>query len=171
MSKVEHISKPFYSGGLALIILLGVALRIVGASGDLWFDEIWQLQTVHNFHSIWDQFNLKISAAQPSAYSVLLYLVGSDEPLPMRLPSLLFGILSIPLMAWLTYPRGKVESLIATLLFAIAYPLVLYGSEARGYSAMIFFGLAAWSNSISTYRVAIVFGIALLVGYQSCALY
>ena len=144
MNKQTAPSSRAYFGWLTAIIVLGVLLRLSAAGGDLWLDEIWQLQTVRSFHSIWDQFDLRISGAQPSAYTSLLYLIGSEESPLMRIPSLLFGILSIPLVAFLTFPRGKLLSIIATFLFSISYPMVLYGSEARGYSAMIFFGLLAW---------------------------
>ncbi|HEY7535959.1 MAG TPA: glycosyltransferase family 39 protein, partial [Thermodesulfobacteriota bacterium] len=145
MRKIAYISYQLFI--LILIIFIGASLRLYElGSNSLWFDEAI---------SVW--FSSKslgtILIKQPSGdvhpplYYLLLNLwigtFGSGE-FEVRLLSVIFGVLSIPLL-YIIVKRlfGTLPALISTLLLAIS-PLHIYHSqEARMYSSVTFFALSS----------------------------
>lgn len=130
---------------LGLTVLAGIILRFVGASTQLWLDEIWSLKLVSTIKSPVDLFFTVYSNNNHPLNSLYMYLVGGSASFfSYRIPSLIAGLLSIPLIAAVARRHGRVTSKIGLLLFSISYVTVLYGSEARGYSTMSFFTLLAF---------------------------
>lgn len=120
--------------------LLGAGLRIAGASGSLWLDEIWSLQNLAHVAGPGDVFWGISADNNHFLNSLWLWSVGPQAPaLVMRAPSILFGLSSIALAARIAYrANGWTGAGIAALMFSVSYALVQYGSEARGYAGMIF---------------------------------
>jgi hypothetical protein len=123
------------------LTLFGLILRMIGAQGDLWLDEIWSLELIKTIpHAGYIFFNLAHDNNH-QLNSLYLYVAGMDaSPVTQRGLSIVMGTLSIPIAAFIL--RREV-SLVTAFLFATAYPLVHYGSEARGYAGMTLFSLIA----------------------------
>ncbi|TIP55024.1 MAG: hypothetical protein E5X68_36155, partial [Mesorhizobium sp.] len=77
---------------VAVIGLAGLALRVLGARGDLWLDEIWSLVQLEPLTSI-DQIFWRINHDNNHFLnSIYLYLVGADaSPLLQRGLSIALG--------------------------------------------------------------------------------
>src|SRR3954468_23417206 len=87
------------AGGLAL--LLGLALRIRGAEGDLWLDEIWSLRLVGLLRP--GRFLIASLAVDNNHYlnTLFLLLAGPDAPvLVLRSFSILLGLAAIPVAGY-----------------------------------------------------------------------
>ncbi len=137
---------------LGVVMVLGGAwLRLRAAGGELWLDEIWSLNTAlgldawhHVFWKVVDDNNHPLN-------TLWLYLAGPEQSaLVYRLHAIVFGALGIAITGWLAVRERDNHTIlrlgVATALAATLYPLVHYGSEARGYaimmaSALVVFGL------------------------------
>ncbi len=126
------------------LVVLGAVLRVYGARGDLWLDEIWSLallEPVKSFGEIIWGINHDNNHILNSMY---LYMVGPNAtPILLRGLSIALGIASVIATGLIFWRDGIVGALVAMLLFAVSYPFVHYGSEARGYSGLILFTLLA----------------------------
>ena len=130
--------------GIALATLVGCLLRIVMAQGDLWLDEAWSLKLVAGISSPWAVFWEISHDNNHFLNSLWLAWLGPDEPAwAYRLPALAFGTSAIPLAAVIGWRSGRMGGLVAAWLAALSMPLVIYGSEARGYAGLIAFALVA----------------------------
>lgn len=164
-----------FFGALACILALGAWLRIAGSSGALWFDEIWSLQNLEGLSGpggiIW-------GISQDNNHflnSLWLWLVGPGaSPLRMRAMAIAFGCGSIVMASRIVHREaGRTGALTAALLFAASPILVQYGSEARGYSGMVF-GLLWAVDALSRFldqpranRPRLEFGLAIAIGALS----
>ena len=125
-------------------LVIGAALRIAGANAQLWFDEIETLVDSVRQPLI-DLVTHFPSNNNHVLYSVLANLSTSafgEHPWSVRLPAILFGIASIPLL----YILGKAvtsrfEAASAALLMALSYHHVWYTQNARGYTILLCVGL------------------------------
>ena len=125
---------------LALTVLVAAVLRFVGAGDQLWYDEIVTLvDSVRKPLSV-------IVTHFPSDnghvfYSVLAHTsigLGGDTPFMLRLPAILFGIASIPLI----YTMGRrvttrFEALAGAMLATVAAYHVWFSQNARGYTILL----------------------------------
>lgn len=135
---------------LALIlVLIGVALRIFGALGELWLDEVWNLEAVKPLGSpLQVFFGEKRLDGHSSLISCIIFFFPQNlADFVYRTPSLLFscGLLILLYLNVTDYPRR----LFILGLCSISYLLTLYGTEVRGYSGMLFFlvlGLFSWNK-------------------------
>jgi hypothetical protein len=155
---------------LVLIALCGVTFRVLSGRGDLWLDEAisflalrewgvggplavfdWVHDNNHPLNSLW------------------MYFVGSSgESLLIRLLSLMSGLGSLLLICTWPVAGGFVERVSLTVLWSFSYLLCLYDSEARGYAAMIFFGLLAWRASLELrgpprWKLVVLLNISLML--------
>jgi hypothetical protein len=156
---------------IAALILLALVLRLFGASGDLWLDEIWSLDLVGRLTSI-DQVLWRVNHDNNHFLnSAWLYLTGPDaSPLVQRALSILFGTATVLVAAAIVADRGRSAQLIAGLLFAISYPIVHYGSEARGYAGLVLFTLVATlclQRRLDGRGSALALAAAILLGFLS----
>ncbi len=128
----------------AVLTVLGLALRLRGASGDLWLDEVWSLSLVRPLHSPWEVFWAIPHANNHYLNSLWMYWMGQDAPsLTYRLPAVMLGTASVPAAGLAMRRSGSAACMAAMLLVAIDYVMVEFGSQARGYSGMVFFELLA----------------------------
>lgn len=131
---------------LAAVLLLALALRTTGLNNQLWYDEI---QTLVHFVSLpWGELVTDFSSLNNHmAYSLQAKAavgVFGDEPWALRLPALLYGMASLPMLWWLGRgPAGRWPALAAVLLLAISYHHVWFTQNARGYTALLFWTMAS----------------------------
>lgn len=131
---------------LLLMSLLGLVVRAYGLmSQSLWVDEMLTWQAIRPGA---DRFFVEqiLDTIQGPLFMALAWpLVRAGDPaLMMRLPSLLAGVLSVPLFGivvagWLDRRAAR----LALLLFALNPFLIWYSQEGRGYSLMMMWLLAA----------------------------
>jgi hypothetical protein len=135
------------------ILLLGILLRLRGVFTDFWLDEIW---------------GLRIALAAPS-WLALITRIHADTNHP--LVSIYMHALG-PLRHWEWYRLFSLACGIGTMvlirdrtyriLAALAFPLIVYSSEARGYAPAAFFLVVAYVT-----RRRFVFGIAIILAMLS----
>ncbi len=132
---------------LLLITVLGLGLRLYRLDAQsLWYDEGF---SVYLARMDLAEITARTAAdIQPPLYYYLLHgwieLWGDDE-LALRSLSVLFGVLTAPLMyavAW-QLMRSRLAGLLAALLVAVSPLHVWYGQEARMYTLLTFLCLLA----------------------------
>ncbi len=129
----------------AVGILLGSALILFAARGDLWLDEIWSLSFAEAAKTPWEILSLFKHDNNHILNTLFMYLLGKQQNLLLyRTFAILSGIASLVLLVKLAARRGRLESIFVLLLAGTSYPLILYFSEARGYAPAIFFGLLSF---------------------------
>jgi hypothetical protein len=122
----------------AVLGSLAIELRIRGAAGDLWLDEIWSVKLAGLLRQ--GQFLIEGLALDNNHYLNTLYLmlVGGDAtPLVQRAFAIAIGTLTVPIAGYAMRRFGTAAMIVAMGLFALGYFFVNYGSEARGYAGLI----------------------------------
>jgi len=151
---------------VALVLAVGTYLRLKGIFSAFWLDEIWSLKLLRDLGSPLEVVTKLHIDNNHILNSLYMHMVG-DTPYwyLYRIPSFLAGTLSLYFVWLLTSKRDRVEGMIAVLLFSLSYLMVIYSSEARGYSSMVFFCLL----SLLLFRTALVdqpeHGSRLVVGF------
>jgi hypothetical protein len=141
----SHRQSLIFGLAASAIVLLAAALRIRGAIGPLWVDEVWSLDIVANVESGATSFAEALTFDNNHYLNTLyLALVGIDAPvLLQRGLSILLGVAAV-IAAGLGMRRyGRPAMLAAMGLFAVSFPLVNFGSEARGYAGLVLMTLLA----------------------------
>lgn len=129
---------------MGALVLVGLFLRLGGAAGDLWLDEVWSYYMARDMGSAWDAVTGHIQVEHHPLNTLFFFLLGEQsELLWYRALSLAAGLGTLILLACEGQRRGVAG--IALLLGSLSYPLVFYASEARGYAPVIFFSLATFS--------------------------
>jgi len=137
--------RPIHLVIAAMIVVLGAWLRFRAAQNDLWLDEIWSLNLAATMGAWHEAFWKVLHDNNHPLNTTWLYLVGPDQaPWILRLPAIIAGTLSIVAAGWALAQAGAVRMLVAMILVAVLYPLVHFGSEARGYGLMILFALISF---------------------------
>jgi uncharacterized membrane protein len=144
------------SGGLlalAAITLCGAFLRLQGLNAQpLWLDEVVSL---NNALAFGDGGLRALAGADHIAplHSILLWAVvnlGGESAVALRLPSVLFGIATIPAIFVMTKRLfcSTRTALIAATLVAVSPYAIWYSQEARMYSLFLLFAclyvIVAW---------------------------
>lgn len=141
----KSFKRSFLPFAVAPLVFFGLLVRFAGAGGELWLDEIFSLRLAESFASPAAIFR-NFSDNNHYLNSLYLFAIGSGaEPLVYRALSLVFSILALALAVGMHFQKGREEGFIAAVLFSLSYVLVLYGTEARGYSAMLFFSLLSFA--------------------------
>jgi len=157
---------------LVALTLAALVLRVVGSNSGLWIDEIYSLV---------DFFRVPLGrmvTAFPRdnhhpLYSALAHLsIGAfgEAPWSIRLPAVLFGTATIPLLYGLgRYVGSRREGLLAALLLAVSYHHVWFSQNARGYAMLAFFTVACtWALlrilEGGSRRLAFVYGASAALG-------
>lgn len=140
------LSRQFTKYGFALVLLIifGLTLRLVNLNNGLWIDEILSLVYFARlpFSEIVSTYT---NSNQHTFYSVLAHFsIGmfGEHPWSLRLPSLVFGVLSIPVIYYL----GKLvttnkEAILATILLTVSYHHIWFSQNARAYTMLLFWTL------------------------------
>ncbi len=128
---------------LVFLVGLGVLARILASSSELWLDELWTLYATKALGSAAEVFTKYRSSNNHHLYSLYYYLIGDEGSWFLyRLPALLAGALTIPLVWLAASPAGRLGAAVATTLTATSYVMIHFASEARGYSLVVFFAVA-----------------------------
>ena len=127
-----------------ILTLIGGALRTIGSNRSLWIDEISTLAWYIHAPVI-DTFLQALTSNNHLLNSLLsraaVMLFGEHE-WTVRLPAIIFGTLSIPLLYFLVRRySGLMEATLAGLALTVSYHHVFFSQDARGYSGMLFGGL------------------------------
>ena len=129
---------------VSIIVAAGGVVRLIGARGDLWLDEIWTLVLIAPVRSVGE---ILFDIGHDNNHylnSIYLYLIGPDaSSLAQRGLAIALGTATAAVAGLAAAPRGRAAAVFAMLLFAFAYPMVHYGSEARGYAGLVLFLLLA----------------------------
>lgn len=139
---LTHRSTLAVAGLLLLITLLGLGLRLFRLDGQsLWYDEGFSVYLARM--DLADITARTAADIQPPLYYYLLHgwiqLFG-DVEWAVRSLSVLFGVLSVPLMyavAWQLF-RSRLAGLLAALFIAMSPLHVWYGQETRMYTLLTF---------------------------------
>jgi mannosyltransferase len=126
---------------VALLTLLGMCLRIPGLDKGLWWDEIYFL-VVTVRHPLAEILTVFPGDNQHPFYSLLAWLsvrLFGEHPWSLRLPALLFGVASIPVLYLLgTSVTTRIQALLASAILTFSYHHVWFSQNARGYSTLAF---------------------------------
>lgn len=119
---------------LCLVVGLVISGAVIRSAGlihyDLWLDEIWTLINVSKLQSWREVFTGFHHDNNHLLNSLWVYFLGPDEnPVLYRSLSLAASLATIFLAAQFSIPFA--------ILVCCSYPLILYGTEARGYSTLI----------------------------------
>lgn len=142
----------------------GVALRALAVTQDLWLDEIRSLQDASALSSPFEAFRLAIDNNH-ILITLLMHALGVlENPVAYRIPSLLAGVASIAFAYHIGRRRSAHCAFVYPVLFAVCFPLIVYSSEARGYSLAVAFALACYA----LYEDAGEPGIARMAALWTC---
>lgn len=124
--------------GLAAVVVLAAALRIAGARGDLWFDEVWSVDLIRPIETAAGIFTGINHDNNHFLNSLWMWTVGLDAPpLVLRAASIVMGLVAVVAAGLIGARRSPATALLSALAVALAYGEVHYASEARGWSGMI----------------------------------
>jgi 4-amino-4-deoxy-L-arabinose transferase-like glycosyltransferase len=139
---------------LALTALAAV-LRILAAQDSLWADELFLYEIV-NGHGLGDALSIvRETESTPPLYFVVAWASAQlgDDMTWIRVPSVLVSTATVPLLYALgSRTVGRAAALVGAALFALAPFDLFYGSEARGYSAVVFLCAASTLSLLELVR-------------------
>lgn len=156
----------------AVCTLLAGAVRVAAAQGDLWLDEIWTLYLLRRVSHMGEIFTIHHDNNHFLTSLSLHFLGSHSSPLALRLLSVAAGAATAGVMGLLGFRHGLRAGLLAVVLGTFSYPLVHYGSEARGYAPAALFALLAYAalprpvEAVSPVRV-FSFWVCCLLGLLS----
>lgn len=121
---------------IAAIFVAGLALRLYCSSGPLWIDEIWSISNVERLRHFWLVLWGISHDNNHLANSLWLYFATgvSENSTWLRMPSIIAGALSIPLMALLGARHSSAAAVAGAALTAFSFFFLNYSIEARGYA-------------------------------------
>jgi hypothetical protein len=121
----------------------------VGAArGDLWFDELWSLVRAELVERPLDVLAKRELQHDNNHWLTTLafhWIGPGATPLVYRAQSWLASVLGLALLGRIAWRRSSTAGLFALALAAPSFLLVLYGSEARGYSGAVLASLLAFA--------------------------
>jgi hypothetical protein len=157
----------------AAILALATALRVCGALNDLWLDEVWSLKLVSGISSPWQVFTSLHLDNNHYLNGLWLYFLGPQgSAFWYRFPGIVAGAGSVVLAGLIGRRRDPAAAFFAMLLTGSSYALVLYSSEARGYStAVVFSFLAFYALDLylerPRWQMAALYSLSALLGLAS----
>lgn len=165
--------RPAVAAAIGLAVL-AVALRLVAARGELWFDEIWSLDLVARVHDVGGIFWGINHDNNHFLNSLWLWWLGPNAPpLVQRGAAIAAGLVTVAAAGRLGSRFGPGGALVAAGALALSFPEVQYASEARGYAGMLaclllaVIALEAAIDGRPRLRLAIGFALAAAVGVSS----
>ncbi len=140
-NRIEKFGRPPFL--LSFLVITGVVLRTVHLNQGLWFDEITSLVEFVRL-PFWEIVT-SYDGNRHMLHIVLAHFSTGwfgEHPWSLRLPAMIFGVLSIPAL----YLLGKLftskrESLSAAALLTFSYHHIWFSQNARGYAGLLFWTL------------------------------
>ena len=146
---------------IAVIATAGLLLRVRGLLTDFWFDEIWSLRMAREARSPLDIFTRLTHDNNHPLNTLYMYALGPQPNwIAYRWLAFVCGVVTVGLLVrCATTPRERVA---AAVFGALSLPMVVYGTEARGYApaAMLAFLAYVWRKK--PWPSAIAAALALL---------
>ena len=131
---------------LTTLTALAAALRLHHLDSGLWYDEITTLIDSVRLQ-FWHIVTHFPGNNDHPLYSVLAHIsvtLFGEHPWSIRLPAMLFGVASIPMLYLLgTAVTTRAEALLATSVLTVSYHHIWFSQNARGYTALLFWVLLA----------------------------
>ncbi|MFC2042747.1 hypothetical protein ACFLUA_01160 [Chloroflexota bacterium] len=134
--------KSKYLVALLCVMVLALALRLLNLNMPLWGDETqtWAYSRRSPIIELW---NYASHTPTPPLYYLLNHFMIQSlgiAPWALRLLSVIFGILIIPIVFWGMQEAtfSKLNGLLAILLIATSSMLIYYSQEARAYAMLAF---------------------------------
>lgn len=130
---------------MLFITLVAIVLRSYHLGSDLWQDEITTV--VHYGRMPFLQLIGSYLRTNNHLLNSLLVRLSigafGESEWAVRLPAMLFGVASVPLLYWVArLALSRWASVAAASVLAVSYHHVFFSQNARGYSAALFFTLA-----------------------------
>jgi len=157
-------------GALAALTVLGLALRLYRLDSGLWLDEIHALLDIFRQPTGW-LITTFVRDIQHPLYSIFAHAslsILGESAWTLRLPAALFGAATIPALYFLGRETvGSREGLLAAALLTVSYHHVWFSQNARGYTLLAFFVVAATYCLVRAIREEnsrLIVAYALLVG-------
>lgn len=135
----ERLRNPprIYLAGLAIVTLIGSALRVRAVFYPLRHDEAYTFLT-YGLQPLWTTLSTYDSPANHILYSALVraaHLVLGNQEWAVRMPALVAGILVIPVsFAVFAVLADYGAALLAAALVACSHELIAFSANSRGYS-------------------------------------
>jgi hypothetical protein len=125
-----------------LCVLLGVAglLRLGASRGELWLDELWTLgpDVLGKITRPWQIFSVIHHENNHYLNTLVGWALGPGRAAwEYRLPSVLAGLVTVGCGWSIGWRRSRGAAWLVAIVLAVSYPLVHYGSEARGYALAV----------------------------------
>jgi hypothetical protein len=145
--KIVNKTSDFIWTNIALTVTIAIAslFRWMAARGDLWLDEVWSCALVRQVDA---SVIRVVQVAHDNSHllnSIWLCFAGEHpSPIVARFPSLLAACALVPLMWRAALGDSKRERLTATSFVGLSVPIIVIGTEARGYGVSLLFGMAGW---------------------------
>jgi len=129
---------------LVALTLVAMAVRAIGLNSGLWIDEMYSL--VDSIRPpLWTILTRFAGDTQHPLYMPLAHLsieALGEHPWSVRLPAMLFGVASVPMLYALgALVANRREALLAAGLLAVSYHHVWFSQNARGYSMLAFWAM------------------------------
>ena len=158
---------PFPWAWLAVLTVLAAWLRVIGIGKGLWWDEIYSLM-VSVRHPLAEIVTVFPGDTQHPLYSVLArlsVLAFGEHVWSQRLPAVVFGVASIPVLYLLAASvTTRAEALLSAAFLSVSYHHVWFSQNARGYSALAFFTMLSTFfllRGVRTGRLGLCIGYAV----------
>lgn len=131
---------------LAMILALGLALRLYRLDTELWLDEVQMVvrYVPLEFRQLVSTYDSQNHQPLYTILARLSWLAAGGADWAVRVPAVLFGVASLA-AAWSFARRvaSTTEATLAALLLAVSYHHTWFSQNARGYTAMLCLALAA----------------------------
>ena len=128
-----------------VLLVAAAAIRIVAAHNDLWLDEIWSLTNVRATSSPLDIVTKIHLDNNHYLNSLWMYPFRDRGNWPgYRIPAIVAGVGCVLLAGMIGRRQNARAGLIAMFLVGFSYVNILYSSEARGYSEVVFFSFVSF---------------------------
>lgn len=153
------------------ILAAAAALRIAAADNDLWLDEIWSILWLQSVDHPIDV--LRITHDNNHILNTLyLALIGPERSeIAYRGLALVSGMALLVALGVVAKHHARSAELFVVGIAALSTPLVLYGSEARGYAPAALFAVLAFlqmkQREMERAGAAARFGVWVVAGLLS----
>lgn len=128
----------------AAIFFVAAGLRLAASRGDLVFDEVWTRQIVSQTDSAW-KIPLIGKDNNHILNTLVVYALGlGAPPYAYRLPAALAGSVALWFGYLLARRDGRAPALVVLTLLGFSHPLIVFGTEARGYAYLACCTMIAW---------------------------
>ena len=156
----------------AAVVMAGFALRVLGARGDLWLDEVWSVELAQVAGLAGAVFTQLHHDNNHHLNTLWLLALGYEAgELPLRMLAVAAGTAMVAVAA-LGAARERALSLAWAFLLAFSYVAIHYGSEARGYGLALLLavtGYVSMDRFLLTRRLAwaMAFAVSAVLGLLS----